>query len=89
LGAYVTYGEEAERNGGEPNRGLGLLGGGADELGLGPRRTKAERANPRSCGGEDEPRREERRASTRREREPGEGSGGCGRGAARCGDLMG
>lgn len=32
-----------------------MLGGGAEELGLGPRRTKAERANPRSCGGEDDP----------------------------------
>ena len=60
-----------------------MLGGGADELGLGPRRTKAERANPRPCGGEDDkPGREERsfEASTcrEREREKPEGSGGCG-----------
>lgn len=42
----------------------GGLGGGADDLGLGPRRTKAGRANPRSCGGEDGTSRGERRGAS-------------------------
>lgn len=64
-GAYVRG--RSGRSVCEPNRSL--LGGGAEELGLGPRRTKAERANPRSCGGEDDP--GERGASTRGERGTG------------------